>query len=452
MSFKKDFAWGVATAAYQIEGAAMDDGRGLSVWDMMCRKPGAIKNGENGIVACDHYHRYKEDVKLMKELGIKAYRMSVSWPRVMPEGMGRINEKGLAFYDKLVDELLAGGITPYITLFHWDFPYELYCRGGWLNPESPDWFARYTEVVVERLGDRVRHWITMNEPQCFIGMGLQDGVHAPGDKLGVREVFRAAHHALVAHGKSVQAIRAVSKGGCKVGYAPVGVVKIPVDTKPETIAAARNVMFGMGERLVSNNTWWMDPIFFGKYPEDGLNMLGKNSPHYTESEMRTIKQEIDFLGLNIYTSVEVAVGSDGKAFQKLPRSSGYPCSTVDWLVMTPEALYWGPKFFYERYKKPIMITENGMCNTDWVSLDGKVHDPQRIDFLHRYLRLLKQAAVEGVPVDGYFIWTLTDNFEWAEGYSKRYGLVYVDFESQKRVLKDSAYWYRDVISSNADNL
>src|SRR5262249_34086405 len=224
MKFPANFVWGAATASYQVEGAVAEDGRGQSVWDMFCRKDGAIWQGQSGEVACDHYHRFRDDVALMKQIGLQAYRFSISWPRVIPEGTGKVNEKGLAFYDQLVDALLDAGITPYITLFHWDFPYALYCRGGWLNSDSPDWFADYTNVVVNRLSDRVKYWLTQNEIQCFIGLGHLDGIHAPGDKLGWAEVLRAGHHALLAHGKSVQAIRAAAKTPPLVGFAPAGIV------------------------------------------------------------------------------------------------------------------------------------------------------------------------------------------------------------------------------------
>lgn len=455
MSFPKDFAWGVATASYQIEGAAQEDGRGAAVWDMFCRKPGAIHNGHTGDVACDHYHRYPEDVNIMRGLGLRAYRMSLSWSRVIPDGVGAVNPKGLEFYDRLVDSLLAANITPYITLFHWDYPYELYCRGGWLNPESPDWFAEYTKVVVAKLSDRVHHWMTVNEPQCFIGLGHQVGVHAPGDKLAPAEVLKAAHHALLAHGKAVQTIRAHAKSPCQVGFAPVGMVSIPASERAEDIQAARQNMFSVTNKDMWNNTWWMEPVYAGRYPEDGLRLFGEDAPQIRPGDMETICQPLDFFGFNAYQGVTIRAGKDGQP-EPAPLPIGHAHTAFHerggYWVVSPDTLYWGPKFFWERYRLPQYITENGMSNLDWVALDGHVHDPQRIDFLHRYLRELKRACADGVDLRGYFQWSLSDNFEWAEGYQQRFGLVYVDYATQQRILKDSAHWYAEVIASNGERL
>ena len=450
MSFSKDFVWGAAAASYQIEGAAYEDGKGLSVWDVFCKKEGTIWSGQSGDTACDHYHRYKEDVALMKEISLGAYRLSVSWPRVMPQGTGAVNQKGVGFYDKLIDELLAAGIIPYVTLFHWDYPDELYRRGGWLNLDSSDWFAAYAKVVVEKLGDRVKHWITLNEPQCFIGLAHQNGIHAPGDKLTVAEVLMAGHNALLAHGKAVQAIRAYSKAECRVGLAPVGVVSVPATNRPEDVEAARQATFSLTHKNCWNNTWWTEPVFSGRYPEDGLKLFGSDAPSVGDGDMKTICQPLDFFGVNIYIGLPVRAGKEGQP-ENVPLPVGYAMTAFRWPV-TPDALYWGPKFFWERYKLPIFITENGMSNVDWVSLDGKVHDPQRIDFLNRHLLELQKAAGDGVDIGGYFQWSILDNFEWTEGYKERFGLVYVDYPTQKRILKDSAYWYKDVIASNGAGL
>lgn len=450
MSFPRDFVWGAATAAYQIEGAAFEDGKGLSVWDTCCKKEGFVKDGDSGNIACDHYHRYKEDVQLMKEMGLKAYRLSISWPRVLPEGIGKVNEKGLEFYDKLVDELLSNGITPYITLFHWDYPHELYKKGGWLNPDSSDWFAEYTKVVIERLSDRVTHWITENEPQCYINLGHHRGIHAPGLKLDMSEVLLAAHNSLLAHGKAVEVIRKYAKKPCEIGYAPVGSVSFPETNSLKDIEAAKSAMFNIKEPNLWNNSWWMDPIFLGRYPEEGLKVFEPWMPKIKAGDMKIIGQPIDFLGVNIYHGQKVRMGENGTV-EAVRKDIGYNQTAIKWPV-TPEALYWGPKFFYERYGKPIIITENGLSNTDWVSLDGKVHDPQRIDFLHRYIREYKRAAEDLVAVKGYFCWSLMDNFEWAEGYNERFGLIHVDYTTQKRTLKDSAYWYKKVIESNGESI
>ncbi len=451
MSFDKDFIWGAASASYQVEGAVFEDGRGLSVWDMMCRKEGKIYQGQTGNVACNHYHLYKEDVALMRELGIKGYRMSLSWPRILPDGIGYVNQKGLEFYDRLIDELLAAGVRPFVTLFHWDYPYSLYKKGGWLNPDSSEWFREYAEVVVERLSDRVTDWMTLNEPQCFIGSGHQTGNHAPGDKHAHKEVLLAAHNALLAHGKAVRTIREYSKKQANIGYAPVGVVKVPDNpARTEDIDAARKAMFTIDSTGCWNNTWWMDPVFLGRYPEDGLKLYGDAVPDYDENDMKIISEPVDFAGANIYNGREIYADESGCP-KEAPRKDGYPFTAFNWAVV-PQSLYWGPKFLYERYGKPIVITENGMANIDWPALDGKVHDPQRIDFLHRYLLALRQASDDGVDIRGYFHWCLTDNFEWVEGFSKRLGLIYVDYPTQKRTIKDSGYWYKQIICSNGDSL
>lgn len=451
MSFPKDFVWGAAAASYQIEGAAEDEGKGLSVWDMFCRKPGAIWNGQSGDLACDHYHRMAEDVALMQTIGLQAYRLSISWPRVLPAGTGAVNAKGLEFYDRLIDALLAAQITPYVTLFHWDYPYELYCRGGWLNPASPAWFAEYVQVIVAKLSDRVRHWMTLNEPQVFVGLGHQTGRHAPGDRLGHAQVLRVGHHALLAHGKAVQAIRAYAKTPAQVGYAPVGVTFAPATEQPEDVRATREAMFAMTQKECFNNSWWFEPVLRGTYPADGLALFGQDAPVIRAGEMETICQPLDFLGVNIYAAIkQIRAGRDGQP-EVAPLPVGSPLTAFRWNV-TPAALYWGPKFFWERYRVPLLITENGMSNVDWIARDGQVHDPQRIDFLHRYLRELQRACAEGVDVRGYFQWSIMDNFEWAEGYRERFGLVYVDYPTQQRIPKDSASWYKDVIASNGANL
>jgi len=446
MTFPKHFTWGAAAASYQIEGAAREDGKGLSVWDMMCRKDGAIWNGQSGDVACDHYHRYKADVAHMRDIGLKAYRLSVSWPRILPRGTGKPSARGLAFYDRLIDELLKANITPYVTLFHWDYPYDLYCRGGWLHPDSSDWFADYATLVARKLSDRVTHWMTLNEPQCFIGLGHRDGVHAPGDKLGLREVLRAAHNALLAHGKAVRVLRAAAKSKAVIGYAPVGVVKIPATESVADVRAARQAMFSLTTPTLWNNTWWMDPVFRGSYPADGLKTFRHVLPVIGANDMKIISTPVDFFGTNIYSGEFIRAGRDGKP-EPVPLPTGIGLTAFHWPV-TPSSLYWGPRFFHERYGRPVYITENGLANTDWVALDGRVHDPARIDFTTRYLRELGRAIADGVDVRGYFHWSIMDNFEWGEGFKQRFGMIHVDYLTQKRTLKDSAYWYKNVIATN----
>lgn len=450
MPFPTDFAWGAASAAYQIEGAAFEDGRGLSVWDMFCRRPNAVWEGQSGEVSCDHYHHYREDVALMQSLGIKAYRLSISWPRVLPEGTGRVNPKGLAFYDALIDALLEAGITPWVTLYHWDMPYELYCRGGWLNPESANWFAEYARLMAEHFSDRVTHWMTLNEPQCFLQEGHREGTHAPGDQLNWPEVLLAAHHVLLAHGKSMQALRASAQQPLKIGFAPVGETCMPATETPADIEAARLAMFSIFDWNLWNNTWFADPVLLGHYPEDGLVFYGKAVPDFPPADMDIIRQPLDFYGMNTYRGAFVRVGSIGIP-EEAPLPLGYPQTSYNWQI-TPECLYWGPRFFWERYHLPIVVTENGLANADWIAEDVGVHDPQRIDYTRRHLRQLKQAIEDGVPVEGYFHWSIMDNFEWAQGYRQRFGLIYVDYPSSKRIPKDSAQWYKRVIATNGEKL
>lgn len=446
MSFKKDFVWGAATASYQIEGAWNEDGRGLTVWDVFSHQNGNVYEGHTGDVACDHYHKFKEDVKLMKELGIKAYRFSISWTRIMPKGTGEINKEGAKFYSDLIDELLANGIEPYVTLFHWDYPYELHKKGGWLNNESVKWFAEYAEKVAMLYSDRVKYFITFNEPQCFIGLGYLSGAHAPGLKVAYKDIFLMCHNVLKAHGAAVIALRENAKQTLKIGYAPTGSANYPSCETEENIEAVRKQYFAcppLSDDVMWNVAWWSDPVILGKYPEDGLAMYKDYLPEITEEDMKLINQPIDFYGQNIYNGHEIKVGTDGKA-EEVKRKPGSAKTAIGWPV-TPECLHWGPRYLYERYKLPIFITENGMSAHDTVSLDGKVHDPNRIDFLNRYLIELEKATEDGTDVAGYFLWSFMDNFEWTKGYSDRFGIVYVDYETQERIPKDSAYWYKEWI-------
>ena len=410
MDFRKDFVWGAATSAYQIEGAVKEDGKGEHIWDVYTKEPGKIFEGHTGEVACDHYHRYKEDVRIMKEIGLKGYRFSIDWSRVMPEGAGRVNEAGIAFYNDLIDELLKNDIEPYITMYHWELPYELYKRGGWMNPKIVEWFG-------------VTHFFTLNEPQCFVGLGFVNGEHAPGIKAPIRDTFEMAHNVMKAHGRAVQMLRTHGKQPLVIGYAPTASVCYPATEKAEDIEAAKKSFFALPDEFSNwhwNVTWWSDPVLLGKYPEEGLAKYEPYLPKITEEDMRLISQPIDIYGQNIYNGYCVRMGEDGRS-ETVSRYEGFPKTAIDWPV-TPECLYWGPKFLYERYQKPIYITENGLSCHDVISLDGKVHDPNRIDFLARYLHELKKAAGE-IDLRGYFQWSLMDNFEWAKGYSERFGLV-----------------------------
>jgi len=448
--FPEGFTWGAATAAYQIEGAAREDGRGPSVWDAMCRRPGAIFDGHTGDVACDHYHRWREDVELMRLLGLKGYRMSISWPRVMPAGTGKVNPKGMAFYDRLIDALLDAGITPWVTLFHWDHPEALYDRGGWLSPDAPKWFADYASQVGKKLGDRVRHWITLNEPQCFIGIGHQDGGHAPGLKLGLRDILLAVFHVQLAHGMGVKALRASCRKRGLIGPAPISTFSLPATDSPRDVAAARKASMSITGQNIWSITWWHDPIINGRYPEDGLRVFGNLVPKYSRRDMDTMRQPLDFFGVNIYRAGVVRAGKGGRV-EGVPTPVGHPQTSFNWLVQ-PETHYWGPKFYYERYKLPIVITESGLSNPDWIARDGAVHDPQRIDYVGRHLVQLRRAIADGIPVKGYFHWSLLDNFEWGEGYRQRFGFIHIDFSTGKRTPKDSYYWYRHVIATNGGSL
>ena len=445
MEFPKHFTWGAATSSYQVEGAAWRAGGGASVWDMLGRQEGKIAGGDSGEIACDHYHRYREDVELMAELGLHAYRFSVSWPRVLPDGVGRVNREGLDFYDQLVDALLAKNIEPWLTLFHWDFPYELYCRGGWLNRDSADWFADYTALLVDRLSDRVTHWSTLNEPQIFIGMGHHQGVHAPGLPMALAESLRAAHHCLLAHGRAVQVIRARAKAPAVVSASHAGSFFMPASDDAADIAAARARNFAIVEKAFLNNTWFSDPMVLGHYPADGLELFAADMPAIGAGDMDTICQPLDYFGCNIYCGQYGHAAADG-GFAIVDRER-FARTDCNWPV-TPEVLYWGPRFYAERYGLPLVVTENGMASADSIE-NGDIDDEARIEFLNRYLCEYGRAIADGVPAIGYFLWSLLDNFEWAEGYSKRFGITYVDYETQQRTLKRSAHWYRQVIADNA---
>ena len=449
MSFRKNFAWGVATAAQQIEGAYLEGGKGLNIWDVYSHEPGKIEDGATSDVACDHYHLFREDVRLMRELGINSYRFSISWSRIFPDGIGKISEDGVRFYSELIDELIAACIEPYITLFHWDYPYSLYKKGGWLNDESVDWFAGYAEKIVELYSDRVKYFITFNEPQCFIGIGYLQGVHAPGLQVSYKDAFQMAHNVLKAHGAAVKAMRKAAKRPIKIGYAPTYNAHFPKTDSPEDIEATRRAFFDcpdLSPRVLWNVSWWSDPVVLGKYPEDGLRKYREYLPTITNEDMELISQPIDFYAQNIYNGSEIEAGPGG-APVVVPYPSDAPRTTMGWPI-TPKSLYWGPRFLTERYPLPFYISENGTAMPDRLTPDGKVHDTGRIAFLSSYLAELERAADDGVDIRGYFLWSFMDNFEWAKGYVPRFGIVYTDYETQKRIPKDSAYWYRDYIAEH----
>ena len=453
-TFPPGFFWGAATAAAQSEGSPLADGGGESIWDAFLRKPKATADGSNNLVADDEYHRWPEDLKLMQQIGLNAYRFSVSWPRVLPEGKGRINAKGLDYYDRLIDALLQAGITPFLTTYHFDYPEALQKQGGWLHPDSSQWLADYAHTLSARLSDRVTHWLTINEPNILWAFGYEGGTMPPEQKLSNTDLARGAHNILLGHGKSVQAIRAAAKRPVEISLAFAGLFSLPASTRAADVDAARAASFRVKKSKLGpdlppmamlSTGWWLDPVYLGKYPEDGLKLFPEAVKLAKPEDLKTIHQPLDFCAVNLYFAPTVKAGADGQP-EAVPDPPDIPRSHYGWAV-TPEVLYWAPKFLFERYQRPIAITENGLANDDQAASDGKVHDPQRVAFLDSYLKALRRASQEGVSVKGYFHWSLLDNFEWTQGFSQRFGLIYVDYKTQKRILKDSAARYTQIIRS-----
>ena len=440
--FPKGFLWGSATASYQVEGAVKEDGRGPSIWDTFSHTPGKTNNGDTGDVANDHYHRYKEDIALMKALGLQTYRFSVAWPRIFPTGAGAANPKGLDFYNRLVDQLLKAGIQPYCTLFHWDLPQALEDKGGWQSRDTSEAFANYAGYVAEHLSDRVKHFMTLNEMKSFVDIGYSEGRHAPGLQLSAGKVNQVRHHAVLAHGLGVQAIRAHAKPGTKVGLAENAEACAPVIETPEHIAAARKAMR-------EENAGYLTAVLEGKYTDAYLALHGADAPKFTPADMKAIGSPIDFVGLNNYTTTWVRADSGPSGYAVVPAPSSYPHMMSPWLRVGPQGLYWAPKFISENWGvKEIYITENGASSTDTLTPDGRVYDSDRVMYLRNYLTQLQRGVSEGVPVKGYFCWSFMDNYEWADGYAYRFGLHYVDFTTQKRTPKMSAHFYKEVIARN----
>ena len=443
--FKKDFILGAAAASYQIEGAAFEDGKGLSIWDVFSHTPGKIRNGDNGDVACDHYHRLEEDVKIMKELGLKAYRFSFSWPRILPNGTGEVNPKGIEFYNKLIDCLLENGIEPFATLYHWDLPYELYKKGGWLNPECADWFAEYARVVAENFGDRLKNYMTFNEPACTVTLGYYEGVHAPGLKLPNDEILMMSHNILISHGRAVREIRKAVEGakvGIVINFGP----QIPASKEAEARLHEKYMNYDHTNYHWQGNFWW-EPLFNGKYHPDIDKYIKEKNLPMTEG-FDIITEPMDFMGMNIYSGHYFDIDENGN-FYELDHKPGEATTHIGW-YMTYPALYWGIKEVTEQYNIPVYITENGLSCSDMVFSDGKVHDPQRIEFTKGYLEGVERAYAEGMPIKGYFHWSVMDNFEWALGYNERFGMVYVDMQTGKRTIKDSGYWYKEYIETHIE--
>jgi beta-glucosidase len=443
--FPRGFLWGTATASYQVEGAAGEDGRGPSIWDTFSHTPGRVANNATGDVADDHYHRYKEDVQLMKSLGVKAYRFSIAWTRVFPRGAGAPNPKGLDFYNRLVDELLANGIQPFATLYHWDLPQALQDRGGgWESRDTSKAFADYAAHVSAHLSDRVKHFFTINEFGAFVELGYRIGIHAPGLKLPPARFNQTRHHAVLGHGLAVQAICANARPGTKVGLAENMTICVPVIETPMHAEAAVRATREL-------NAQYMTVIQEGKYTDAYLKATGSDAPKFTPEDLKTISSPLDFVGINVYTPLYVRADDSAAAgFAVVPHPASFPHMASPWLFVGPEALYWGPRHVSKIWgAKEIYITENGCSSSDIPAKDGRVYDTDRVMYLRNYLTQLRRAASEGVPVRGYFLWSLMDNFEWADGYTNRFGLHYVDYQTQKRTPKLSADYYREVIARNA---
>ncbi len=444
--FPKDFVWGVATSAQQIEGAFDEDGRGESVWDRYARLSGSIVDKTNPKVACDHYHRWRDDIGMLEWLGVGAYRFSIAWPRIVPDGDGKVNPKGLDFYDAFVDRLLAAGIQPFVTLNHWDIPQALQDRGGWTSRATVDAFVRYADAVSRRLGDRVGNWVTHNEPWCMAHLGYETGVHAPGLHLPSVSL-RVAHHLLLSHGRAVEVLRRNSP------RAEVGIVLILASVYPATGSDAdRDAVRHLDG---SFNRWYLDPLYRGAYPEDAIadrvklgHLASPRLPFVMEGDLETIATPTDFLGVNYYSRSVVKAGPKGApvAVQVVPDEE---LTAMGWEVY-PDSMYEVLARVHKEYAPPrIYLTENGAAYPDEPGPNGHLADTRRVEYLRSHIAAAQRAMADGVPLGGYFVWSLMDNFEWSQGLSKRFGLYHVDYANQARTPRASAFWYRDVIAQGA---
>ncbi len=441
--FPQGFLWGTATAAYQVEGAAHADGRGASVWDTFSHTPGKTFENETADVTDDDFHLYKEDVALMKDLGVKTYRFSIAWPRVFPQGTGTPNPKGLDFYKRLLDELQSANITPYCTLFHWDLPQALQDKGGWTNIATAHAFADYAAYTVGQLSDRISQWMTINEFGSFIDAGYATGESAPGLRLPRKEVAQASHYAVLAHGLAAQSIRAAAKQPIKVGLAHDVAGAMPAIEDEAHIRAAEKAIREI-------NAKYLTVVLEGRYTDRYLRELGADAPHFTPDELKIISTPLDFLGINIYTTQEAIPADTSDGFMMVPRPASYPHASSDWLCFNPQAIYWTPKLVSSIWGvKEIYITENGYSSEDVLRPDGQVLDTDRVLYLRNYLTQLHRGVSEGVPVKGYFLWSLLDNYEWSSGFSKRFDITYVDFKTEKRTPKLSSAFYKEVIRTNS---
>jgi beta-glucosidase len=447
--FPPDFLWGAATSAYQVEGATAEDGRAPSVWDHFAATPGMTYQDQTGEIATDHYHRMEEDVALMAQLNLSAYRFSLSWPRILPQGRGQVNSRGLDFYDRLVDALLARGIQPLVTLYHWDLPVALQDQGGWLARQTAEAFADYAEVVARRLGDRVGWWLTHNEPWCSAYLGYALGIHAPGlhdPHLAVT----VGHHLLLSHGLAVPRLRAHLPESAQVGIAIDFYPTYLADERPETrLAAQRADAF--------RNRWFLDPVFRGHYPEGLFEQMGVAPPPMQEGDLATIAAPLDFLGVNYYSRLlvrapkesQVAASNGGHpaSYEAIEHIPGSAYTAMGWEIF-PEGLTTILTRLHREYgPRALVVTESGAAFNDELEGDGQIHDGPRIDYLRQHIHSVAQARAQGAPVQGYCVWSLLDNFEWAEGYRKRFGLIYVDYATQRRIIKDSGRWYASFVAS-----
>jgi beta-glucosidase len=440
--FPADFRWGCATSAYQIEGGATADGRAESIWDRFCSVPGHIRDGSSGATACDHYHRWPEDLDLAAGLGLNAYRFSIAWPRVLPHGASAPNAKGLDFYSRLVDGMLARGLEPWATLYHWDLPQRLQEIGGWSHRDTVEEFAEFTDIVSRKLGDRVQHWITHNEPWCTAFLGCYEGSHAPGLRSW-RTALQACHHVLLSHGRATSVVRANVRGS-RVGAALSLHPSVPASSSAADIDATRRYD---GLR----NRWFLDPLFGRGYPEDVWALCGADAPRVEASDLAVIATPADFLGVNYYFPEMIAhAPKDGALSARVVQNPAAELTDLGWEV-SPQGMIALLERLHREYKpQAIYITENGASYDDELAASGEIADVERSHYMQRHLLALHEAIARGVPVKGYFAWTLMDNFEWAEGYTRRFGLIHVDFATQQRRLKQSGVWYRDFLQQRTN--
>lgn len=438
--FPVDFLWGASTSAYQIEGAVREDGRGPTIWDQFAETPGKVYQGETGEVAIDHYHRVAEDVALMSELGLKSYCFSLAWSRILPAGTGAVNTKGLDFYSRVLDTLLECGITPVVKLYHWDLPLALYNKGGWTNRDTIKAFADYAAIAAQHLGDRVPYWITHNEPWCTAFLGYGNGVHAPGEK-NVQKAIDVAHALLVSHGLAVQRLRQIIPADSQIGIAPNLYPIYPVDQEPASLEAAK-----LADAF--KNTWFLDPIYRGTYPDGFFASLGVNPPPIEAGDMELISSPTDFLAVNYYTRTLVSpVADNSMPFAEIEHVPGSSYTGMNWEVYPQGLADILVRVHRDYAPRSIFVTENGSAFDDgWQPGDTTVDDPERLAYLRDHVRAVARARAQGAPVNGYFAWSLMDNFEWALGYSKRFGIVYVDYPTQQRIIKASGHWYASLLA------